>query len=181
MQERAISNPVVLTGDIHSNWANELRVDDRLTDSAVVASEFVATSLSSGGNGKREPAYLSELLANNPGVKFHNEERGYIRCHVTPKSWQSDYVVVSDVTVSKFHAFVRDVEGQQLLQDAGSHNGTFVNNTRIAARKAGDPVVLRVTKLGDVPADSPLGRRTENVRVQLSAGRFQESASLCRR
>jgi alkaline phosphatase D len=97
MQERAISNPVVLTGDIHSNWANELRVDDRLTDSAVVASEFVATSLSSGGNGKREPAYLSELLANNPGVKFHNEERGYIRCHVTPKSWQSDYVVVSDV------------------------------------------------------------------------------------
>lgn len=98
MQERAISNPVVLTGDIHSNWANELRVDDRLTDSAVVASEFVATSLSSGGNGKREPAYLGELLANNPGVKFHNEERGYIRCHVTPKSWQSDYVVVSDVT-----------------------------------------------------------------------------------
>jgi hypothetical protein len=51
-------------------------------------------------------------------------------------------VVVSDVTVSKFHAFVRDVGGQQLLQDAGSHNGTFVNNTRIAARKAGDPVVL---------------------------------------
>ena len=52
-------------------------------------------------------------------------------------------VVVSDVTVSKFHAFVRDVDGQQLLQDAGSHNGTFVNNVRIAARKAGDPVVLR--------------------------------------
>ncbi len=50
-------------------------------------------------------------------------------------------VVVSDVTVSKFHAFVRD--GQQLLQDAGSHNGTFVNNVRIAARKAGDPVALR--------------------------------------
>lgn len=98
MQERAISNPVVLTGDIHSNWANELRVDDRLADTAIVASEFVATSLSSGGNGKREPAYLGELLANNPGVKFHNEERGYIRCHVTPKSWQSDYVVVNEVT-----------------------------------------------------------------------------------
>ncbi len=52
-------------------------------------------------------------------------------------------VVISDVTVSKFHAFVRDVDGKQLLQDAGSHNGTFVNNIRIAARKAGDPVVLR--------------------------------------
>jgi hypothetical protein len=52
-------------------------------------------------------------------------------------------VVISDVTISKFHAFVRDVAGQQLLQDAGSHNGTFVNNVRIAARKAGDPVPLR--------------------------------------
>lgn len=52
-------------------------------------------------------------------------------------------VMISDVTVSKFHAFVRDVDGQQLLQDAGSHNGTFVNNMRIAARKAGDPVALR--------------------------------------
>jgi len=98
MQERAISNPVVLTGDIHSNWANELRVDDLVTESPIVASEFVATSLSSGGNGKREPNNLSGLLAKNPCVKFHNEERGYIRCHVSPKAWQSDYVVVSDVT-----------------------------------------------------------------------------------
>ena len=29
LADRHISNPVVLSGDIHSNWVNDLRVDDR--------------------------------------------------------------------------------------------------------------------------------------------------------
>lgn len=97
MQERRVANPVVLTGDIHSNWVNELRIDDRDSDSAVVATEFVATSLSSGGNGMAEPTYVPELMAKNACVKFHNTERGYIRCTVTPDRWQADYMSVDDV------------------------------------------------------------------------------------
>jgi alkaline phosphatase D len=97
LEERAISNPVVLTGDIHSNWVNELRVDDRRPEDRLVATEFVATSLSSGGNGKAEPLGLQKLLSNNPCVKFHNAERGYVRCTVTADRWQADYVVVDDV------------------------------------------------------------------------------------
>ena len=31
-------------------------------------------------------------------MRFHNDERGYVRCTVTPGSWRSDYVVVEDVT-----------------------------------------------------------------------------------
>lgn len=97
MDERRVPNPVVLTGDIHSNWANELRVDDRQAEAKVVAAEFVTTSLSSGGNGQAEPRGLQELYAANPCVKFHNAERGYIRCTVTPRSWRSDYMVVDDI------------------------------------------------------------------------------------
>lgn len=52
-------------------------------------------------------------------------------------------VVFNDVTVSKFHAFIRDVDGAQLLQDAGSRNGTFVQGARVPARKEGEPVTLR--------------------------------------
>ena len=37
-------------------------------------------------------------MAENPFVKFHNNERGYVRCTVTPSAWRSDYVVVPDVT-----------------------------------------------------------------------------------
>lgn len=97
IEERRVSNPVVLTGDIHSNWANELRVDDRQHDAPTIATEFVATSLSSGGNGLDQPDYVTELQERNPCVRWHNRERGYVRCTVTPASWQTDYMVCDEV------------------------------------------------------------------------------------
>ena len=96
--ERKVPNPVVLTGDIHSNWVNDLRVDDRNAETPIVATEFVGTSISSGGNGIDVPKLIEPLLTANPCVKFHNRERGYVRCTVTPETWTSDYVVVEDVT-----------------------------------------------------------------------------------
>ncbi|MBX9789900.1 MAG: alkaline phosphatase D family protein [Pirellulales bacterium] len=96
---RRVANPIVLTGDIHSNWCNDLLVnfDDR--ESKPVASEFVGTSISSGGNGGGRVADArSGVLAENPFVKFQNNERGYVSCTVTPSSWRSDYQVVEFVT-----------------------------------------------------------------------------------
>lgn len=95
--DRRIANPVVLTGDIHSNWANELRADDLKEGGEVVASEFVCTSLSSGGNGYDRPEYHDQLLANNQCIKFHNRQRGYILCDVNRERWKSDYIVVDQV------------------------------------------------------------------------------------
>ena len=97
LADRKVLNPVVLTGDIHSNWVNDLRVDDRQADTPVVATEFVGTSITSGGNGPKETAGLDKLMAGNPCLKFHNRERGYVRCTVTPGNWVSDYVAVEDV------------------------------------------------------------------------------------
>jgi len=97
LAERRVANPVVLTGDIHSNWVNDLRVDDRKPELPVVATEFVGTSITSGGNGTAQPVGLATLLAENPCVRFHNRERGYVRCIVTPAAWRSDYVVIDDV------------------------------------------------------------------------------------
>jgi alkaline phosphatase D len=98
LAERRIPNPVVLTGDIHSNWVNDLRVDDRNLEAQVVATEFVGTSISSGGNGIDKIRSHDELLSDNPFVKFHNAQRGYVRCDVTPTEWTSRYMVVDDVT-----------------------------------------------------------------------------------
>lgn len=97
LAERKVPNPVVLTGDIHSNWVNDLRIDDRKVDQPVVAAEFVGTSISSGGNGQVNPNYLPALKLANPFNKFHSTERGYVRCTVTPKLWTSDYIAVEDV------------------------------------------------------------------------------------
>lgn len=96
--EQRIKNPVVLTGDIHTNWANELLTDFDQLDSRSVATEFVGTSISSGGDGTAAPKQLNALLSENPFVKFHNAQRGYVRCEVTPQRWQTDFRVVDKVT-----------------------------------------------------------------------------------
>ena len=44
--ERAPHSTVVLTGDIHSHWVNELHADLRPREGPGVAAEFVATSIS---------------------------------------------------------------------------------------------------------------------------------------
>jgi alkaline phosphatase D len=97
-EERKIANPVVLTGDIHSNWVNNLLVDFDDLESRTVATEFVGTSISSGGDGSPKPRDLETTLAENPFVKFYNTQRGYVRCQVTPQTWQSDYQIVEYVT-----------------------------------------------------------------------------------
>lgn len=98
LHERQIANPVVLTGDIHSNWANELLVDFDDRGSRAVGAEFVGTSISSNGDGNERPDNLEALLRDNPFIKFHNEERGYVRCEVTPKAWRTDFQTVPYVT-----------------------------------------------------------------------------------
>jgi alkaline phosphatase D len=97
LAERRIANPVVLAGDIHSNWVNDLVADDDLGGSAV-ATEFVGTSISSGGDGSATPRNHDAILAENPFVKFHNAQRGYVRCEITRRQWRSDYQVVEYVT-----------------------------------------------------------------------------------
>ncbi len=98
MKSRRVPNPVVLTGDIHSNWVNDLRPEERDFEKPVVATEFVGTSISSGGDGTAEPPYLELLRSRNPGVKYFNAQRGYVLCTVTPEKWQADYRIVEKVT-----------------------------------------------------------------------------------
>ena len=67
----------------------------------------LSSSISSGGNGPQEIKELDKLLSHNPGVKFHNRERGYVRCTLTPETWRSDYQVVEDVTKPEGAAVTR--------------------------------------------------------------------------
>ncbi|SIO46850.1 alkaline phosphatase D [Singulisphaera sp. GP187] len=98
LAERRVPNPIVLTGDIHSNWVNDLRVDDRMPETPVVATEFVGTSISSGGNGTSASKGLEQLRSENPGVRYHDAQRGYVRCTVTPGIWRTDLVEVEDIS-----------------------------------------------------------------------------------
>ena len=97
-RDRRIANPVVLTGDIHTNWANELGADFDDPTAPPVAAEFVGTSITSGGDGSQLPKSGERFLSENPFVKYFNGERGYVRCEVTPQSWRTDYRTVEFVT-----------------------------------------------------------------------------------
>jgi alkaline phosphatase D len=93
-----VANPVVLTGDIHSNWVNDLQVNAADRKSPVVGTEFVGTSITSGGDGKPTGGDAAGVLAENPFVKFYNRERGYVACEITPERWTSHYRTVPYVS-----------------------------------------------------------------------------------
>ena len=98
LHDRQIANPVVLTGDIHSNWVADLKTDFGDTTSPTVGTEFVGTSLSSSGDGRDTSPRIQRVLSENPFIKFFNGQRGYVRCRITPGLWKSDYRVVDYVT-----------------------------------------------------------------------------------
>jgi alkaline phosphatase D len=67
MVDRGVRNPVVVTGDVHANWAADIPADWRDPASPVVASEFIGTSISSGGDGSPEQnENTRQVLAENP-------------------------------------------------------------------------------------------------------------------
>ena len=95
---RKPSNPVVITGDVHVNWAAELKADFERPESRTVGVEFVGTSITSGGDGADMTASGESKLRENPHFKFFNGQRGYVRCTVTPERWTSDFRVVPYVS-----------------------------------------------------------------------------------
>jgi alkaline phosphatase D len=77
IQRARARNPVVLTGDVHQHYAADLKVDFTDPAGAVVASEFVGTSISSGGDGNDN--VQSAALRENPWIQYNANRRGYVR------------------------------------------------------------------------------------------------------
>jgi alkaline phosphatase D len=94
-----VTNPVVITGDIHSNWVGDLKLDYRELRSPIVATELTGTSISSGGDGADSNPNVAPTLTENPQIKFYNSQRGYVRCEVTPNALTADFRVVQKVSV----------------------------------------------------------------------------------
>jgi len=91
-------NPIVLTGDIHSNWVNNILSDFSNESSEVIATEFVGTSITSGGDGTDASNTAAQTLSDNSHVKFYNRQRGYVSCYLSKDLWQSDYKILDKVS-----------------------------------------------------------------------------------
>ncbi|GAA4919882.1 alkaline phosphatase D family protein [Streptomonospora salina] len=96
--QRGVRNLVVVTGDRHENYAVDLKADYRDADAPTVGTEFVGTSISTNGDGADLSEQGRRLKEANPHFAFVNEQRGYVRCTVTPEEWRTDFRVVPYVS-----------------------------------------------------------------------------------
>lgn len=96
------SNPVVLTGDIHSSWAANLLADFEDPASRIVAAEFVCTSIASTFLSL-DPRPTHEIVrrgvdADNPHIPYFNGLfRGYALCEVDRDAWTTIYRAVGNL------------------------------------------------------------------------------------
>jgi alkaline phosphatase D len=93
------SNPVVIGGDAHAFFANDLRLNFDDAAGPVVATEFVGTSISSYG-----PPYefIARALPDNPHIRFFDSRRrGYVAIDLVPAHMQVRMQVVTDATDPK--------------------------------------------------------------------------------
>jgi alkaline phosphatase D len=96
MVEHGTENPVVLTGDTHQNWVRNVPPNYQALDGAPVATELMCTSISTNGD-PRPPVSTIYDIPFNPHIRFRNNNRGYVRCTLTPESWTSEFRIVDTV------------------------------------------------------------------------------------
>ena len=97
--KHAPNRTVTISGDIHSNWVNELHDHFAADDRPIVAAEFVGTSISSDGDGADRTRYVTPaVMSENPHLKWNNSRRGYVVCRVDGDAWHTDYRTVPYVS-----------------------------------------------------------------------------------
>lgn len=93
--ERGTENPVVLTGDTHQHWVRNVPRDYSDLSSPTVAAELMGTSVSTNGDPSAPASEWGD--PSNPHILFKNNQRGYVRCAVTPDRWTAESRVVTTV------------------------------------------------------------------------------------
>jgi alkaline phosphatase D len=95
LHEARIANPLVVGGDIHSFWANDLKLDFDDPNSPTVATEFVGSSISAN-----PPTFdFAKALPENPHVRFFDKSvRGYVCADMTAARTSVRFQAISDRT-----------------------------------------------------------------------------------
>jgi alkaline phosphatase D len=96
LHESRVSNPVVVSGDVHAFMAADLHLRPDDPESPRVAGELVTTSITS------EPppeSVLESHLRYNPNVRFATGlARGYLRVEVSPTLLRGDFIGMDTIT-----------------------------------------------------------------------------------
>jgi alkaline phosphatase D len=96
LRDAKVANPVVIGGDNHAFWANDLKPDFDDAKAPAVATEFIGGSITSHG-----PDYEAtmKIVRQNPHVRFFDSrQRGYAIADLTPERMETRFQVVTDAT-----------------------------------------------------------------------------------
>ena len=77
LEAAKVKGLVVLTGDIHNAWAGDPKADFLNPASATLGTEFIATSITTNGDGFDIDDLRRRQLDRNPHLRFFNNRRGY--------------------------------------------------------------------------------------------------------
>jgi alkaline phosphatase D len=132
----AVKNAVVLTGDIHSSWGNEL-VREPTSDSTYnsLGVEFVTTSVTSVGSDDPHGAISQATMEINSHVKYIDlEHRGYLLLDITPSRLSGEWWYVDTVAAkSTVQSFAKALE----VRDGTNR---LLNGTQSAQRSGWPPL-----------------------------------------
>ncbi|HEY1078207.1 MAG TPA: alkaline phosphatase D family protein [Fontimonas sp.] len=137
----AVDNVVVLTGDIHSSWGNELYRDPgelvTLLDNIVgdpldlglikaLGIEFVSPSVTSGGlPAEATPLLQLAFRVVDPHIKYFDGDRhGYVLLDITPERTQGEWWYVDSILEADageyFGAALYSLSGENRLRQASA-------------------------------------------------------------
>ncbi|RCK70260.1 alkaline phosphatase [Desertihabitans brevis] len=122
--DAGVRNPVVLTGDVHTHWANELKADWDEPEGPSVGTELVTSSITSGGNGQDLEIGSYPWQEWNEHIKFQNQLRGYVSTVITPDSMDVSFRCLPYVEEQGAPAFTR---ARYVVED-GQHTLNLVED-----------------------------------------------------
>lgn len=92
MQRPTVRNSVVLSGDVHSSWANDLTGGD----GRAIGAEIVAPAL---GAAPPPSGRFGDVTRNNPHVRFHETQHaGWVRIDIDRAALRADMRLLDDRT-----------------------------------------------------------------------------------
>jgi alkaline phosphatase D len=93
-----LQNPVFFTGDWHSTFVNDLKLDFKNPASKTVGTEVVTPAITTGGDSTPYGPYYSPMIPYNPHIKYYEgDRRGYFMASVTRQRMQLDLRFVTSV------------------------------------------------------------------------------------
>jgi alkaline phosphatase D len=93
-----LQNPVFLTGDWHSTFVNDLKLDFKDPAARVVATEFVTPAITTGGDATPYGPYYAPMVPFNPHIRYYEgDRRGYFLATVTERQMRFDLRFVTSV------------------------------------------------------------------------------------